>query len=341
MKISKHNTLSFLHPVCRGFGLVELMVALVITLIMLAGIGQIFLGSKKSFNIQDSLGRMQENGRYAMETMISDLRRAGYWGGNTDIAEIVGTTGVVIDTTGACSSGNTDWVRMLNRRIFGKNDSKGTYACIPSSGTAPYTRGDILVLRYAAPWEVGGITTPSFENNRYYLRASLFKGTLFTGSQESDASNAVTGSVVRTAELIANAYYIGDSSTDCPAGAAVPSLYRRTINDAGTMVSEEIATGIDHLQVQYGIDEEITASNPRGDDTVNRYLDANAVTNWDQVIAARLWLLIRSECPETGYTNTNSYEMGDLTGAAAYTPNDGYRRQLYTSTVRLRNSSFN
>ena len=339
--MSNHKLISRLKLGSRGFSLVELMVVLVITLILLAGIGQIFLGSKKSFTIQDSLGRMQENGRYAMETIITDLRRAGYWGGNTDITEINGTTGVVIDTTGACSSGNTDWVRMLNRRIFGKNNSKGTYACIPSSGTAPYTRGDILVVRYVAPWEVGGITTPSYENNRYYLRASLFKGALFTGAQESDAVNAVTGSVVRTAELVAHAYYIGDSSTDCPTGAAVPALYRRTINGAGNMVSEEIATGIDHLQVQYGIDEEITASDPRGDDTVNRYLDANAVTNWDQVIAARIWLLIRSECPETGYTNTNSYEMGDLTGAGAYTPNDGYRRQLYTSTIRLRNSNFN
>ena len=53
----------------RGFSLVELMVALVITLILTAGIAQIFLGSKKSFVIQETLGRMQENGRYAIETI--------------------------------------------------------------------------------------------------------------------------------------------------------------------------------------------------------------------------------------------------------------------------------
>ena len=43
----------------RGFSLVELMVALVITLILLAGISQIFVSSKKSFTIQDSLARQQ------------------------------------------------------------------------------------------------------------------------------------------------------------------------------------------------------------------------------------------------------------------------------------------
>jgi type IV pilus assembly protein PilW len=65
------------HTRCRGFSLVELMVALVITLILLAGIGQIFLSSKKSYTLQDSLSRMQENGRYAMDTLSQDLRRAG------------------------------------------------------------------------------------------------------------------------------------------------------------------------------------------------------------------------------------------------------------------------
>ena len=66
---------------CSGFSLIELMVALVITLILIAGIGQIFLSSKKSFTIQNDLGRQQENGRYVLDTLAQDLRRAGYLGG--------------------------------------------------------------------------------------------------------------------------------------------------------------------------------------------------------------------------------------------------------------------
>jgi hypothetical protein len=42
---------------------------------------------------------------------------------------------------------------------------------------------------------------------------------------------------------------------------------------------------------------------------------------------------VRAECPETGYTNSNTYAIGNVN----YTPNDGYRRQLFTSTVSLRN----
>ena len=106
---------------CHGFSLVELMVALVITLILLAGIGQIYLSSKKSFTIQDTLGHQQENARYAVETIAQDLRRVSYWGGNADIGLILGTLGMVNDD-GNCSTSDTTWGRMLDRPIYGKNN---------------------------------------------------------------------------------------------------------------------------------------------------------------------------------------------------------------------------
>ena len=72
-QLNKHKTPLPRH--CSGFSMVELMIAMVITLILLAGIGQIFLSSKKSFTIQDSLGRQQENGRYVVNALAQDLRR--------------------------------------------------------------------------------------------------------------------------------------------------------------------------------------------------------------------------------------------------------------------------
>ena len=111
--MSKCRTISTSIYRSRGFSLVELMVALVITLILLAGIGQIFLSSKKSFNIQDSLSRMQENGRYAMANIIQDLRRAGYWGGNADIDKIEGTEGILTTGLTTCPTGSLDWGRKL------------------------------------------------------------------------------------------------------------------------------------------------------------------------------------------------------------------------------------
>ena len=44
------------------------------------------------------------------------------------------------------------------------------------------------------------------------------------------------------------------------------------------------------------------------------------------------WLLARNTFIEPGYANTTTYSMGDV----SYTVNDGYRRQLFTTTVQLR-----
>jgi len=340
-----------------GFSLVELMVALVITLILLAGIGQIFMSSKKSYVIQDTLGRMQENGRYAMDVLTADLRRAGYWGGNSDVNTIQGTLGVNITSTEACpstTSGPSEWTRMLNRRIFGLNltgsekPSTTNYACIKDSGTTPYLRGDVLAVRYADPSVVGGITTPLPSGKTIaqvypkdiFVRSSLFRGRIFTGIDSESTSNDINAPAVRTALLVARAYYIGASgnASKCPADGPVPSLYRISVAN-GAFVSEEVAYGVDNLQLEYAITSG-PASAP-----VTRYYDADAISadssvtpNWGQVTAVRIWMLTRSECPETGYTNTNTYSMSeDYTPAD--TANRGYRRKLYTSTVKLRNNN--
>jgi type IV pilus assembly protein PilW len=328
---------------CRGFSMVELMVALVITLILLAGVSQIFLGSKKSFVIQDALGRMQENGRYAMEVITQDIRRAGYYGGNADLDNIDGSLGVATNTD-TCPKTDTTWGRMLNRRVFGINNDAviaTDYACIPKgSVTFGYQRGDVLVTRYAAPWVIGGVTTPAgymtdaATKNRLFLRASLFQGRLFQGLDEAKTENNLASSSVRTSELIAHGYYVGDSGQTCR-GEVVPSLLRVSLGSDGTPAIEEVAYGVDQFQVRYGKDTD-------GDDSVDEFVDAGTANldesgEWDQVIAARIWLLIRAECPETGYSNTNSYEMADLTGTDAYTSADSFRRKLYLSTVKLRN----
>ena len=334
----------------RGFSLVELMVALLITLILTAGIAQIFLGSKKSFNIQETLGRMQENGRYAIDSISSDVRRAGYWGGNADITAIEDytpggvTNGNKIATDdGTCT--NVNWARMLTHRIFGKNDNRTSYTCLPADTTHI---GDILVVRYAAPWLLGGITTPTPLANHYYVRSSLFEGRLFEGKDE--AAYPIPGATVtRTSELISRAYFIHDSgnTSKCPGNPPVPSLYRLSLIN-GALDSEEIAYGVDNFQVQYGVDTD-------GDNSVDNFIDAQAATDpsWGQVIAARVWLSVRAECPETGYDNTNSYPMaggnytpgttdrdgdGNIDGDVDGDGTDDYRRQIFTTTIRLRNN---
>lgn len=67
----------------RGLTLVEIMVALVISLFLLAGLLQLFISTRQSSRIQENLSRVQENGRFAIEYVGRVIRLAGYRSGGT------------------------------------------------------------------------------------------------------------------------------------------------------------------------------------------------------------------------------------------------------------------
>ena len=62
----------------QGVTLVELMVALVISLIVLAGVGNIFIAGKRAYLAQEGLSRVQENGRFALAILSRDINLGGY-----------------------------------------------------------------------------------------------------------------------------------------------------------------------------------------------------------------------------------------------------------------------
>jgi len=314
-----------------GFSLVELMVALAVSLTVVAVACRIFIATGHGYRLQDSLARLQENGRYVMETLATDLRRAGYRGGIGDPDRIEDHTPSgnargyrVARDDGSCTGPN--WAVEVGYRVFGKDDTHRRYTCLLTGGTPV---GDILVVRYMAPWQIGGGTTPSFQPEHYYLRSSVFGGKLFRGADQ--AAHPVGGAPLRVAELVARAYYIhtpagGDSA--CTGNAGVPALYRTELVN-GRLRATEIARGVEQLQVRYGIDTD-------ADGTVDHYVDAPLAGDtfaWRRVSAVRFWILLRAACPETGYTDRRRYRLGNIVLA----PADGYRRALYAQTVALRN----
>lgn len=63
--------------IARGFSLIELMIALVVGLLVVAAAGGIFISNKRTYAATETLGRLQENGRVAFELMARELREAG------------------------------------------------------------------------------------------------------------------------------------------------------------------------------------------------------------------------------------------------------------------------
>lgn len=60
--------------------MIEILVALVLSLLLVAGVINLFVGSKQTYRFYDALSRLQENGRLALDTIATDIRMAGYSG---------------------------------------------------------------------------------------------------------------------------------------------------------------------------------------------------------------------------------------------------------------------
>ncbi|NID15471.1 PilW family protein [Luteibacter yeojuensis] len=84
----------------RGVTLVELMVALVLGLIVAGGIVTVFLSTSSSNRAQTQLARLQEEGRFAVTRIASDLKMAGaqYCSGTSGVATVADKSGVALDS---------------------------------------------------------------------------------------------------------------------------------------------------------------------------------------------------------------------------------------------------
>jgi type IV pilus assembly protein PilW len=64
----------------RGFSLIEIMVALALSLFLITGMIQLLIGNKQSYRVHEAQSRMQENGRFALEALGRDIRMVGFNG---------------------------------------------------------------------------------------------------------------------------------------------------------------------------------------------------------------------------------------------------------------------
>ncbi|MBK5416285.1 PilW family protein [Pseudomonas sp. TH31] len=64
----------------RGFGLIELMIALILSLIVVLGVAQVFISAKNTYVSQNTAAGMQEDARFVLSKMIQEIRGVGMFG---------------------------------------------------------------------------------------------------------------------------------------------------------------------------------------------------------------------------------------------------------------------
>jgi len=346
-----------------GFSLVELMVALTIGLIIMAAVSTLFVSSKQTYTAQDQLARLQENARFAMQFIMSDLRLGGYYGCLDDVTD-KNVFSVVNSTSLAYS--------IKQAVIEGMENASGTwYPSGVTTDTPPSIRAgtDAIIIRFADPSASVDIVSrmPNKSAPLTVALGSTFnKGQIImvadcTSADLMQITNDVTGNTLEhgpggadstkippwpgnttpTADLSkaydvpakvmrfsTRRYYIRDNVR------GIPSLYRD--NNGGT--AEEMVEGIESLQILYGVDTDDPL-----DGVPNKYVKASAVgaTNakygWSAVIAVRIGIIARTiDNKETEIDNRSYDADGDNVDDLA-AQNDRYKRRIFQATVQLRN----
>jgi type IV pilus assembly protein PilW len=82
----------FLLRTQAGIGLIELMIAMTLSLVIGAAVIQVFVSQRQTYRTQDDMARVQENARFAFEQIAQDVRQVGYWGCSRR-ANIINSTG--------------------------------------------------------------------------------------------------------------------------------------------------------------------------------------------------------------------------------------------------------
>ncbi len=129
-----------------------------------------------------------------------------------------------------------------------------------------------------------------------------------------------------------------------PGANGNPSLFVRRFerDGVGLGAPEELVDGVENMQLRFGYD-----NSPTIDGMVDEYRDAAGVTagatdpvilddNWRRVLSVRVGLLLRS--PDPAAVGTRTY---DLLGVTLTPADDGAMRQVYETTIALRNRLFN
>lgn len=309
----------------NGLTLVELMVALALSLLLMAGVGTMFQANKRSFMMQDSFSRVQENGRFALNAILRDLRGAGYLGCSSGRSSILAST--KNDNNTACNGSN------LPEALFGTDCGTSIAPNYFPSVSFPIEGADgasgapdALIVRFSnagsarvtlhtakdQPFTVTGqanlaagdtAVVADCENAAVFGIASITGGNIITPdftARTPDLGKRFTNAEV--SKYTAHTYSIGTGAS------GVPSLFRSV--DGGA--TAEFIEGIEDLQVLYGLDT-------NSDGLPNSYVDATTVgALWPNVVSARVTLVARS---------VRTFEE------AGGQP----LRELFTATVALRN----
>ena len=134
-KSTRHHAAPESLRASSGFTLIELMVALVLGLIVIAGVISVFLANQQVYRTNQAIGDVQDGSRIAFELMAHDIRGAGLTGcsNNGQVANVL--------NNGPYGVGTKDWwADMMLNAVHGYDTTQVDPAIAFGTTSSPQTR---------------------------------------------------------------------------------------------------------------------------------------------------------------------------------------------------------
>lgn len=292
--------------------LIEVMIGLTLGLVLVAIVLRGFAITSGNAAVNSLVSEYQTNGRYALEVLKREVRHAGRSPLVWEATQLdINATAAATDF--GCGAGVATAVL---DGVLASNDANPYGAtCLASGSDRQYARGDVLTLR-----RLGLDPVTTYLANAPYARVSYGSGHVFLGGETPTPLPPPSFDY----PLVNDVYFVNSFTTSASENPKVPALFRLRLGNGSnpTPVPELVASNVEHMQWQFAI----------ADGSGNlRFVNPSAVTDWSDVVSARVWLLVRASEPEAGHVSA-SYTLADVT----YEPNDSFRRTVLSSTIYLR-----
>ena len=297
-----------------GVTLIELMIVLVIAAVLVAGVYSLFITQHRSYAVQDQVAGAQQDARAALDIMGRDIRMAGFGVGAGSGSGFTDGTGAVV------INGFSFAVNPTNR-----TDAPDTLTVVLGAvalGTVSGVTGNTVTLTSAA-----STTTPVF------FSFDLLPGRLYQGTMSDNTTINIssTGFPSGTGKIIGGKAYGVQAitySVTAPNGSPGLGVLRRNENTgsgAQPLAGDGITTFVEELQFAYQV---------QGDTTNWWNTSAAAGATNDAITMVRINLIVRTAVEDTKDQN---YTRPTLEDHDESTTEDGYRRRVYTTEVKVRN----
>jgi len=338
-----------------GYTIIELMIAITISLIILASLVSIFANNSRTRAEIERANQQTENGRYALQLITDDLHNAGYLA-EFNPACVNGTC--PLPTPAAkpdpCDTSVAGLNSALPIAVQGYDNGAGAPACLVDvrAGT------DILVVRRASTCAVGSAGCDVAVANAAYFQASGCNNT--ANSTELASGNVASYYVLDTnaasftlhkkdCVTLANQYqyqtHIYFVANNDNAGDGIPTLKRADLGLTGNSFSiVPLVEGVENLQIEYGLDTTATGTPSVYTANPDSYVPcaASPMTCWRNTVAAKINILTRNTTTTQGYVDAKLYTLGLKADGTVNTVgpfNDAYKRHTSESVVTLSNTA--